>query len=144
MKTETVARTGLVKGGLMRFKPLPALEELDPGVTPHEFTVLVLQREIEERTIGSIIVPESSRDREQDAAVEGLLVAVSPAAFTYEGTAETYANGLPKPQVGQFVLFRRYGGVEIDGDDGRKYRLMNDKDIIAVRKREKLETKGAW
>ena len=137
MMTETVARTGLAKAGLLKYKPLPKLEELAHGIVPHEYAVLVLQRELEGRSIGNILIPESSAEREQDAAVDGLLVAVSPAAFGFDPLA-------PRPEPGALVVFRRYAGFIITGDDGLKYRLMSDKDIIAVRRTEKLEVESAW
>lgn len=137
MKTETVARTGLVKAGLLKYKPLPKFDEVDPGIEPHEFNVLVLQREIEDVTAsGRIILPQQNLEREQDAAVDGMIVAMSPAAF---GSAD-----LPKPELGALVIHRRYAGVLVEGDDGRKYRLMGDKDVIAVRRTEILEVQGAW
>lgn len=136
-----VARTGLVKAGLLKYKPLPKLADLDHGIAPHEYAVLVLQREIEGRSVGNIIIPETSAEREQDAAVDGLLVAASPAAWSY---ADEYREGGARPQLGQLVVFRRYAGFIVEGDDGRKYRLMSDKDIIAVRATEKLEIESAW
>lgn len=141
MKTEMVARTGLVKAGLLKFKPLPKLDEIDPGIDPHEFNVLVLQREIEDKTASGLLhLPQQNLDREQDAAVDGMLARLSPAAFSY---AE-YPPECARPKAGDLVVFRRYAGVLVEGDDGRKYRLMADKDIIAVRRTEKLETEGAW
>jgi len=35
--------------------------------------------------------------------------------------------------IGDRVIFRRYAGEQFDGDDGIKYRLMNDKDILAIK-----------
>jgi len=141
------ARSGLAKAGRLKFKKLPAPSELDHGVAPHEFNVLVLPRELEPASASGLIqIPEELLEREQDAVVEGMLAAVSPAAFSY---AE-YPADSPKPAPGQHVYFKRYSGQWIDGDDGRKYRLVADKDIIAVRSvRERagddgLDVKGAW
>lgn len=134
-------RSGLVKAGLLKAKPFPALADIDAGIDPHEYNVLVLEQEFEDKTASGLIhIPKTNLDREEDAAVDGMLAAISPAAFSY---AE-YPQGCTKPKPGDLVIHRRYAGIVIDGDDGRKYRLMADKDIVAVRKSQQLEVKGAW
>lgn len=134
-------RSGLMKSGLLKAKPFPPVAEIRAGIEPHEYNVLVLQREFEEKTASGLIhLPQQNLEREEDAAVDGLLVATSPAAFSY---AE-YPQGCVKPVAGDLVIHRRYAGIVIDGEDGRKYRLMSDKDIVAVRRSEVLEVKGAW
>lgn len=139
-------RSGLVKAGRLKFKKLPAIDEIEAahGIAPHEFNVLVLPRELEAASASGLIqIPEELLEREQDAVIEGMLVAVSPAAFSY---AE-YPADLAKPAPGQHVYFKRYAGEWVEGDDGRKYRLMGDKSIIAVRSERSdggLDVKGAW
>lgn len=96
------------------------------GLTPVEFFVVVALDENEGK-IGSIFVPPSVRDKDDLATQEGELVAVSPHAFTY-------ADGWPegsKPEIGQRVLFKRYAG-HLHERNGRKWRLLNDKDIVAI------------
>jgi co-chaperonin GroES (HSP10) len=51
------------------------------GVLPTEFKVLIEEKKVEER-IGSIILPDQVKERDQYAQTEGVLVAVSPLAFT--------------------------------------------------------------
>lgn len=125
---------------LYRFKPLPELKDVAPGIAPHEFNVLVLPRELESETTGGIMLPDHLKDREKEAAVEGLLVAVSPAAFSY---AE-WPQGTAQPQPGQCVLFSRYAGLLVKGDDGRTYRVLKDKDVIAIKARASDTLEGAW
>lgn len=100
------------------------------GIIPVEFFVVVQLDPTPER-IGSIIMPSTVTDREKLATQEGTLVATSPHAFSY-------ANGWPQgsmPQVGQRVLFKKYAGAlhtrKVDGKD-TDFRLLNDKDIIAI------------
>jgi len=59
--------------------------------------------------------------------MKGVLVAISPLAFTYDDW-----KGANPPKVGDEVLFAKYAGAVVDGKDGKKYRLTNDKDIAAV------------
>ena len=99
------------------------------GIYPTEFKVLVLPSDIGEKFKGtSLLRPDTTKDRDEFAQMEGLLVAASPAAFSY---AEWPEEG-SKPLPGQKVLFARYAGVMVEGRDGVKYRIINDKDVAAV------------
>lgn len=99
----------------------------DSGLTPLEFFVVVELDRQETKTPGGIILPESTKDKDKLATQEGMLVAVSPHAFTY---AEGWPEGA-QPQIGQRVLFKRYAG-HLHERGGRDYRLLNDKDLIAI------------
>src|SRR6185295_7461098 len=99
------------------------------GITPHEFKVLVRPDKVEEKTKGGIIIPETERDREQHAATQGTLIAMSPLAWTF---AE-WPKGAKTPEIGDHVIFPRYVGFMVKGDDDEDYWLLNDKDILAVR-----------
>lgn len=97
------------------------------GLVPLEFFVVVELDPTEERTAGGIILPTTVKDQDKLSTQEGTLVAVSPHAFTY-------ADGWPegsKPELGQRVLFKRYAGA-LHERDGRTYRLLNDKDLVAI------------
>lgn len=97
------------------------------GLTPLEFFVVVALDPQEERTAGGIILPSKVQDQDKLATQEGTLVAVSPHAFTY---AEGWPEG-SQPEVGQRVLFKRYAG-HLHEREGRTYRLLNDKDLVAI------------
>lgn len=100
------------------------------GIQPMEYKVLV--RPVEEKGYVElaggfkIYKPDETKERDQHAAIEGEIVAMSPVAFSFE-------NGAPKPEIGQTALFARYSGMTVKGHDGVEYRLMNDKDIVGVR-----------
>lgn len=98
------------------------------GITPTEFKCLIDPKPIEQK-IGSIIIPETTRDAEKYAAIEGRIVAISHLAFSY-ATADEWAGKKPAP--GQAVLHAKYAGVRVKGKDGREYLLVNDKDVIAT------------
>lgn len=98
------------------------------GIQPTEFKVLIKPKAVEDK-VGSIIIPEQVKDRDQFAQMEGELVAVSPLAFTY---VEQWPAGAEKPKVGDKVLFAKYSGATVTGLDKVEYRIVNDKDIAAV------------
>lgn len=99
------------------------------NLQPMEFNVVVQPKGGEEVTKGGIILPSSTQEADKLAADEGVLVAVSPHAFTYADWPE----GARKPQVGDQVIFARYGGVLRKGKNGDPdLRILKDKDIMAV------------
>lgn len=115
----------------INYKPLPKLEELDPGIEALGFKLLVLCREIEEKsTTGRIIIPqvEGNLQREAEAGSEGMVVSLGMMAGN-----ERWEEGTLKP--GDLILFARYSGkaAEFEGRDGRTYRIMNDEDVIGLR-----------
>ncbi len=120
-------------------KPFDMLEALDEsdygstkrenpsGIMPTEYKVLIAPKLTEEKTKGGIILPDTTKERDQHAQMEGVIVAVSPLAFSYDN----WKDGLP-PKVGDAVLFAKYAGAIVTGRDGIDYRIVNDKDVAAV------------
>ena len=105
--------------------------EATHGLKMYGFNVLVRPKEIEEKTAGGVILPDMHKDKLSYSVTEGELIAVSPVAFGYE----TWPEGTVLPQIGDVVTFSKYVGSEVEGNDGIKYRVMEDKEIIAVRTR---------
>lgn len=115
------------------WKPFPAIDDLAPGITPIGFTCLVLLAEMEETTRGGIIVNVGeNKEREELAGTHGMLVALSELAGE-----EVW--GACRPEPGDMLTFERYSGQPVEGDDGRMYRLMQDKQVIAVRRAQQTE-----
>ena len=117
------------------------------GIVPVGDRVLVLPDEIVEVTEGGIIIPPAEADKHQMARFSGTLVAIGPDAWieritTVEGISNsgrwrtlerrTCAYSEPFAKVGDRVVFARYVGQPFDGEDDKKYRLLQDEDIIAV------------
>jgi chaperonin GroES len=100
------------------------------GINPVEYKCLVSPIAVDEKSKGGIILPDEHKDRVQFAQMEGVLVAVSPLAFTYADKADWGDAEMPKP--GDKILFAKFAGVAIKGKDGKDYRIVNDKDISAV------------
>lgn len=97
------------------------------GIKCMEFKCLVRPNSVNPKTAGGIYLPDEVKEKDEHATTEGVVVDISPAAFTFEVDA-------PKPDLGSVVIFQRYAGLRIKGNDGVEYRLLNDKDIVAVRR----------
>lgn len=97
------------------------------GYEPTEYCVLIKPTEVGEK-IGSVFIPEEAREREQYAAITGVIVAASPLAFSYEEWPEGYVP----PKVGDEVVYAKYAGLRIKGRDGADYVFMKDKDLVGV------------
>lgn len=98
------------------------------GIRPTEFKCLIAPKPVEDK-VGSIIIPDATKESEKYAQIEGQIVAMSHLAFTY-ATADEWGEHKPKP--GDRVLYAKYAGVRVKGKDGKEYVLVNDKDICAV------------
>lgn len=98
------------------------------GILPTEFKVLIEPIAVG-NMIGNIHIPDESADRTQFAQQIGVLVALAPLAFSYD---EWKGIEDQKPKIGDKVLFAKFAGFEHKGKDGKKYRVVNDKDVSAV------------
>lgn len=97
------------------------------GVDPLDLRVVVKPDPAEER-IGSIILPESEKDKQKWAMTKGVLIAAGVNAF-----AEARRNpsfGVPVP--GTRVMFGKYAGTTFKGADGEDYTIMNDEDVVGL------------
>ncbi len=107
---------------------IPTLNECKPGlVRTLEFNVLVAPEEIEERTKGGIILPENAKEVQQIAAVRGRIIQYS----RFSGSA-IWPDDEERPKPGDVVYYAKYAGTILLGADGREYRAMKDKDLIAI------------
>jgi chaperonin GroES len=77
-----------------------------------------------DRTEGDIFIPETAREK----PAEGKVLAVGPGRFD----RETGTHVPMQIKVGDFVLFGRYGGMEVTFDDEK------DTDILILREDEIL------
>ena len=98
------------------------------GISPTEFKLLIKPDKVAERTAGGVWRPQTQVEQEQAAATTGTIIAKAPLAFTYADWPE----GVAPPKEGERVAFARYAGMSIKGKDGEDYRVINDKDVVAV------------
>lgn len=98
----------------------------DSGIRPLEYQVLVQPIRVDDKTSGGLYLPDDKKERDQYAQIMGVLVDVSPMAFSFDEKAVKTA-----PAIGAKVLFPKYQATEVKGRDGETYWLMQDKSIIA-------------
>lgn len=100
------------------------MSENQSGLQPVEYKILIEPEEIEQKSSGGIILTDKVTDREKMAQVRGKLIAVGGNAF------EDWTGAVP--QIGMSIFFAKYAGYVIKGNDGKEYRLANDKDVSAI------------
>lgn len=102
------------------------------GIHPVEYKVLILPDKVDDMS-GGLYLPDSSVSRDQDAQERGVLIEVGSVAF--EGWYREDDKEIPKE--GERVIYSKYSGMQVDGQDLDNerpiiYRVMNDKDIVAI------------
>lgn len=96
-------------------------------IQPAGHRVLVKVQEAVETTANGIIIPKTIADKQTEAGIFGVVVAVGPTAWRAFDDGQAWAT------VGDRVAFAKYGGFVIeDPDTNEQYRLLNDDDICAV------------
>jgi len=97
----------------------------ESGIKPVEYKILVLPDTVDEKTESGLIYKAvTATEKEIMAQTEGILVATSDMAF------DGWNCELPK--IGDRVLFDKYSGLFIKGADEKDYRVINDKDLVAI------------
>ena len=118
----TLGRVGDVK-----LSQVPTLADCAPGFKPTEYNVVIAPATMPDK-VGSLILPQETRDKMSDAQQVGRIIALSPVAFNYE----RWPDGAEPPRVGDIVWFARYAGAQFEGMDGKQYRIVKDKDLSGV------------
>ncbi|HOG50232.1 MAG TPA: co-chaperone GroES [Lentisphaeria bacterium] len=92
------------------------------NIKPLGDRVLVEAIELEEVIKGGIVIPDSAKEKPQEAKV----VAIGP------GKRDDNGKLIPMDvKVGDTVLTSKYGGTEIKIDD-KEYKILNASDILAI------------
>jgi len=92
------------------------------GIKPLGDRVLVETIEEKEQIKGGIFIPDSAKEKPQEARVVAL------------GTGKLDDNGKKIPfevKVGDIVLTSKYGGTEVKFDD-KEYKILSSDDIQAI------------
>ncbi|NQV55942.1 MAG: co-chaperone GroES [Rhodospirillales bacterium] len=95
---------------------------MDMKIKPLGDRVLVEPLEDQEVIKGGIVIPDSAKEKPQEAKVVAL------------GTGGTDDDGKKIPfevEVGDIVLTGKYGGTDIRFED-QDYKILNSNDILAV------------
>jgi chaperonin GroES len=90
-------------------------------IRPLDDRVVVQPMDAEEVTAGGIVLPDAAREKPQ----RGKIVAVGAGKLLDSG-----ARGTLSVEVGDEVIFGKYGGseVEVNGED---YKILRESDILA-------------
>jgi chaperonin GroES len=90
-------------------------------IKPLEDRILVKTTEAEQTTASGLVIPDTAKEKPQ----EGEVLAVGPGRFE---------DGQRLPldiQVGDKVIYSKYGGTEVKYD-GQEYLLLSARDVLAV------------
>lgn len=118
----------------------------ESGIYPSGDRILVQPEEIEKKTAGGIIIPETETEKYEAVQMAARLVAVGPDAWKHKvetvyrvidgqkKMVEERHTGYAQPwaKVGDRVMFAKFAGSGRIGADGKMYRVLNDEDITAV------------
>jgi len=92
------------------------------SIQPLGDRVLVQEIEVKEVSVGGIILPDSAKEKPQEAKVIAL------------GTGGLDSNGKEivfHVAEGDTVIVSKYGGTEVKSD-GQEYKILNQNDILAI------------
>lgn len=107
--------------------------EMRVSATPLGNKVLVQLDDVEEVSEGGIIMhTTNNREREYIAQTRGTILKIGPEAWVDPETGLDFPWRSLVAEEGKKVMFAKYSGVSINGEDKLAPRIMNDLDIIAV------------
>jgi len=90
-------------------------------IKPLEDRILVKTVEAEQTTASGLVIPDTAKEKPQ----EGEVLAVGPGRFE---------DGQRLPldiQVGDKVIYSKYGGTEVKYD-GQEYLILSARDVLAI------------
>jgi chaperonin GroES len=91
------------------------------GIKPLEDRIVIQVLEAEQTTASGIVIPDTAKEKPQ----EGRVLAVGPGRF------EDGARVPLDVQVGDKVIFSKYGGTEVKFS-GVEYLVLSARDVLAV------------
>ena len=85
--------------------------------------ILVKPLEAEDKTKGGIVLPDTAKEKPQEAKV----IAVGKGKVNEDGKVIP-----PEVKVGDRILYGKYSGTEVQTKDGEDYLIMREEDVFAV------------
>ena len=85
--------------------------------------IVVKPLEAEEKTKGGIVLPDTAKEKPQEAKV----VAVGPGKKLENGQVQA-----PEVKVGDRILYGKYSGTEISTKEGEELLILREDDVLAV------------
>jgi len=93
------------------------------GLIPVGHRLVILPEVIEEVTKGGIIIAHETTHKEQMAQIKAKVIAIGDGAWS-DCTTPAWC------EVGDTILIGKFSGLLYDGEDGLKYRVINDLDVV--------------
>jgi chaperonin GroES len=93
------------------------------NLKPLEDRIVVQPNEAEQTTASGLVIPDTAKEKPQ----QGKVLAVGPGKRT-ENTGELIPLGI---EVGQTVLYSKYGGTEVTVD-GEDLLILASRDVLAI------------
>lgn len=91
-------------------------------IKPLEDRIVIRQVDSEEKTASGLYIPDAAKEKPQ----EGEVLAVGP------GRVDDNGNRVPVDvNVGDHVIFSRYGGTEVKYD-GEELQILSARDVLAI------------
>ena len=93
------------------------------NLKPLDDRIVVQPNEAEQTTASGLVIPDTAKEKPQ----QGKVLAVGPGKRT-ENTGEVVPLGI---EVGQTVLYSKYGGTEVTVD-GEDLLILASRDVLAI------------
>ncbi len=93
------------------------------ALKPLDDRIVVKPNEAEERTASGLVIPDTAKEKPQ----QGTVLAVGPGKRS-EQTGDIIPLGI---EVGQTVVYSKYGGTEIT-IDGEDVLILNSRDVLGI------------
>ncbi|HEX2859033.1 MAG TPA: co-chaperone GroES [Alphaproteobacteria bacterium] len=102
---------------------MPNSSDISKKIKPLGDRLIVRRIEAEEKTKSGIIIPESAKEKPQQAEV----LAVGPGRWNEDGDARIALE----VKVGDRVMFKKWGADEVK-IDGEEFLVLKEDDLIAI------------
>ncbi|HEX6935681.1 MAG TPA: co-chaperone GroES [Actinomycetes bacterium] len=93
------------------------------AIKPLEDRIVVQPSDAEQTTASGLVIPDTAKEKPQ----EGVVLAVGPGRFNEDGDARVPLD----VQVGDTVLYSKYGGTEVKYG-GEEYLVLSARDVLAI------------
>ena len=93
------------------------------SIKPLEDRIVVKPLDAEQTTASGLVIPDTAKEKPQ----EGEVLAVGPGRFDDEGEKRIPLD----VQVGDTVLYSKYGGTEVKYS-GEEYLILSARDVLAI------------
>jgi chaperonin GroES len=93
------------------------------NIKPLEDRILVQTLEAEQTTASGLVIPDTAKEKPQ----QGSVIAVGPGRWSDDKGAHTPLS----VQVGDTVLYSKYGGTEVT-IDGQDLLILTSRDVLAI------------